>query len=128
MGSTDVVDMEKPLVSVEWQDVSVTATVLGISSTPAMPYAVYPKFDEKLPYRRGIKAPLNLAKLANMNKKIALTVAKNGNDTAEGDKTIKKCHICGRGFNKTTYLKRHILSHSKVKPYKCEICAWGNHN
>jgi len=37
----------------------------------------------------------------------------------------KHCPICKKGFTKTTYLKRHILSHSKVKPYNCDICGWG---
>ena len=37
----------------------------------------------------------------------------------------KKCHLCGKGFNKASYLKRHVLSHSSVKPYRCDICNWG---
>lgn len=36
-----------------------------------------------------------------------------------------KCHICGKSFSKATYLKRHIQSHSTVKPHKCDICGWG---
>ncbi|TRY75739.1 hypothetical protein TCAL_01652 [Tigriopus californicus] len=36
-----------------------------------------------------------------------------------------KCHFCGKSFSKATYLKRHIQSHSTVKPHKCDICGWG---
>eukprot|EP00095_Tigriopus_kingsejongensis_P008078 maker-scaffold1604_size34042-snap-gene-0.10 protein:Tk08078 transcript:maker-scaffold1604_size34042-snap-gene-0.10-mRNA-1 annotation:"oocyte zinc finger protein 6-like" len=43
----------------------------------------------------------------------------------EADGSVKSCHICGKSFSKTTYLKRHIQSHSTVKPYKCDICGWG---
>ena len=46
----------------------------------------------------------------------------NNSETPDGP---HKCHLCGKGFNKATYLKRHILSHSSVKPYKCDICNWG---
>jgi hypothetical protein len=48
-----------------------------------------------------------------------------GAAAANGGENLKHCHICGRGFSKSTYLKRHIQSHSSVKPYKCEICGWG---
>lgn len=47
---------------------------------------------------------------------------KQGLENSDGP---NKCHLCGKGFNKATYLKRHILSHSSVKPYKCDICNWG---
>ena len=39
----------------------------------------------------------------------------------------KGCHICGKVFSDTTRIKRHLLSHSKEKPFKCHICGWGFH-
>ena len=39
----------------------------------------------------------------------------------------KKCHICGKIFNDSTRIKRHLLSHSEKKPYKCSLCGWGFH-
>ena len=39
----------------------------------------------------------------------------------------KKCHICGKVFNDSTRIKRHLLSHSDKKPYKCNLCGWGFH-
>ena len=39
----------------------------------------------------------------------------------------KGCHICGKVFGDSTRIKRHLLSHSKEKPYKCHICGWGFH-
>ena len=148
MAAADVVpptppgDDNKPLVSLAWQDVTVTATVLGLGNNqPAQ--AVYPKFDEKLPYRRGIKLPTNLAKLTKPAAKLPMRNPTNMQQqqrlqqqrqhqqqpsqvqNKNGGGGVKKCHICGRGFNKATYLKRHILSHSSVKPFKCNICGWG---
>ena len=52
----------------------------------------------------------------------------NGNATvpaAPGGQKLKRCPICNAGFNKGTYLKRHIASHSQNKPHKCDICGWG---
>jgi KRAB domain-containing zinc finger protein len=37
------------------------------------------------------------------------------------------CHICGKVFGDSTRIKRHLLSHSKEKPFKCYICGWGFH-
>lgn len=53
----------------------------------------------------------------------------NGNATvpAPGGQKLKRCPICNAGFNKGTYLKRHIASHSQNKPHKCDICGWGFH-
>ena len=39
----------------------------------------------------------------------------------------KGCHICGKVFGDSTRIKRHLLSHSKEKPFKCHICGWGFH-
>ena len=39
----------------------------------------------------------------------------------------KGCHICGKVFGDSTRIKRHLLSHSKEKPFKCHLCGWGFH-
>ena len=33
-----------------------------------------------------------------------------------------KCHICTKGFVSGQKLNEHILTHAKIKPYKCEFC------
>ena len=37
-----------------------------------------------------------------------------------------QCHLCDRTFSKASYLKSHLQSHPNSKPFKCEICGWGN--
>ncbi|XP_064616878.1 PR domain zinc finger protein 4-like [Liolophura sinensis] len=34
-----------------------------------------------------------------------------------------KCEYCGRGFNSSSKLKSHVLSHLGVKPYMCAQCG-----
>lgn len=52
-----------------------------------------------------------------------------GGDSAEKrvpvNKHKLKCDKCNATFKKTTYLKRHILTHTDEKPFKCDICNWG---
>ncbi|KAJ8321439.1 hypothetical protein KUTeg_001009 [Tegillarca granosa] len=38
------------------------------------------------------------------------------------DKRNFKCKECGRGFNYNSNLKAHMVVHSGVKPFKCDIC------
>ena len=33
-----------------------------------------------------------------------------------------KCQICFKGFLSTQKLNEHILTHAKIKPFKCEFC------
>lgn len=33
-----------------------------------------------------------------------------------------KCNFCTKTFSKSRYLRRHILTHTEVKPYRCKIC------
>ena len=51
-------------------------------------------------------------------------VATNGSTTGV-EKPVQNCPICKKSFSKAAYLKRHVLSHSTVKPYKCDVCNWG---
>ena len=57
------------------------------------------------------------------SKKVPNSATNGSSNGAE--KPIKHCPICKKSFSKAAYLKRHIQSHSSVKPYKCEICNWG---
>lgn len=33
-----------------------------------------------------------------------------------------KCNFCTKTFTKSRYLRRHILTHTEVKPYRCKTC------
>lgn len=35
---------------------------------------------------------------------------------------VHQCNKCDKIFNRATHLKRHVATHSDVKPYSCEIC------
>lgn len=35
---------------------------------------------------------------------------------------VHQCNKCDKIFNRATHLKRHMATHSDVKPYGCEIC------
>lgn len=35
---------------------------------------------------------------------------------------VHQCSKCEKIFNRATHLKRHMATHSDVKPYSCEIC------
>lgn len=35
---------------------------------------------------------------------------------------VHQCNKCEKIFNRATHLKRHLATHSDVKPYSCEIC------
>ena len=37
-------------------------------------------------------------------------------------KRPKICHICQKSFKRTEHLNRHLLCHSKSKPYHCTVC------
>ena len=134
----------------------VLSDAAGNDDSPA--YAIYPEVDPAAPSSKTLyaqrkrlirsqkdKNPMTLSNLIGNSAVLGSVPASNstnGHDFAsddqegsvgpgegsQSDTPLKKCHICGRGFNKTTYLKRHILSHSSVKPYKCNICNWGKND
>ena len=146
----------KPLISLHWADVSVTAKLVSQGAPAGIVnerYAVYPQMDEKMPYRRGIKTMGIRAKMnANMPNKFhpggGRLVPHGGSHHRRGiasvapgpkqqlvshlkqrqqnqgqgqgstsmgqngtGKAMKHCHICGRGFNKATYLVRRKIKH-----------------
>lgn len=35
---------------------------------------------------------------------------------------VHKCHFCEKAFKRKSWLKRHLLSHSTMKPYSCPWC------
>ena len=35
----------------------------------------------------------------------------------------RECAICFRTFAKTEHLERHVRSHTKEKPFRCDICG-----
>lgn len=42
--------------------------------------------------------------------------------TAGTQEKVHQCNKCEKIFNRATHLKRHLATHSDVKPYSCEIC------
>ena len=45
----------KPLVSLAWSEVSVSAVLVGLVSANAFEASVFPTLDEKLPHRKAVK-------------------------------------------------------------------------
>ena len=129
---------DAPLISLHWEDVSVSVSIVGTSAQqPSKQYSVFPELDPNLPSRKDLR-PIKLGKglIGGAGGGGGGTKAAplRGNTTKSGGRgnssgaavgALKKCHICQRGFNKMSYLKRHIQSHSSVKPYQCDICGWG---
>jgi uncharacterized Zn-finger protein len=33
-----------------------------------------------------------------------------------------ECDVCGQTFNKSSRLKEHVFTHTRVKPYECHLC------
>ena len=101
---TPEIEVKAPLISLAWNDISVSLIHLDSNNdSPAI--AVYPEAD-------AVKLPHAKKMVRQQQQQVS-------------QKPLKTCHICGRGFHKATYLKRHIQSHGSVKPYKCKICGWG---
>lgn len=42
----------------------------------------------------------------------------------EGSSNKYVCHWCGRNFDRISNLKRHVLLHSGIKPFKCLYCNY----
>merc|ERR1711915_517191 len=36
-----------------------------------------------------------------------------------------QCHLCGAKFKAQKYLKKHLLSHTNIKPFTCDVCGKG---
>lgn len=34
-----------------------------------------------------------------------------------------KCHLCNAAFTKPVHVKRHMLTHTGEKKFKCDICT-----
>ncbi len=154
-GNAHQSDPNEPLVGLAWSDITVTATVVGVAANGE--YQIYPKTDEKLPHRKGVRAALHIgpkvvgskvaankggpvsmrphhgasklglsqsSRMISKNRVVVPTQQPRKGSNNGLAKNLQ-CPICQKGFTKNTYLKRHIQSHSGVKPYKCDICGWG---
>ena len=42
--------------------------------------------------------------------------------TRRREKQQRKCHECGQVFSKAEHLSRHIRSHTKERPFGCDVC------
>jgi len=36
-----------------------------------------------------------------------------------------QCHLCGAKFKAQKYLRKHLLSHTNIKPFTCDVCGKG---
>ncbi|XP_040564122.1 uncharacterized protein [Lepeophtheirus salmonis] len=144
MGAPEVTDMPAPDnlpsldlppdISLEWSGMEIRAKIIGTDNF----HRLFPNPSSKLTSniesihnrkkkkKRRLKyESCTLSSLIGEKDVISDDIsAKVSASHGDGDRT-KKCHICGKGFYKLTYLKRHILSHSNSKPIRCEICGWG---
>ena len=71
--------------------------------------------DDTSQVSEDLELPDNIDQLIDVNMLITL------------EDGSQKCHICGKVLNDSTRMKRHLLSHSDKKPYKCNLCGWGFH-
>eukprot|EP00096_Caligus_rogercresseyi_P008857 TRINITY_DN2878_c0_g1_i1.p1 TRINITY_DN2878_c0_g1~~TRINITY_DN2878_c0_g1_i1.p1 ORF type:complete len:253 (-),score=68.52 TRINITY_DN2878_c0_g1_i1:268-1026(-) len=145
MGSSEVLDMSESLssidlppdVSLEWSGMEIRAKILGTESF----YRLFPNPSSKLTSngesihnrkksitnkkrKRGKIESCTLSSIIGEKDVISMEPGSGKFGSTEGERT-KKCHICGKGFYKLVYLKRHIISHSNSKPIRCEVCGWG---
>lgn len=56
----------------------------------------------------------NIPDSAASLKKCTVIIRENGEQL--------KCNFCTKTFTKPRYLRRHILTHTEVKPYRCKMC------
>uniref|UniRef100_A0A673V665 Zinc finger protein 581 n=1 Tax=Suricata suricatta TaxID=37032 RepID=A0A673V665_SURSU len=46
-----------------------------------------------------------------------------GADGASAQKKCYSCPVCSRVFEYMSYLQRHSITHSEVKPFECDTCG-----
>uniref|UniRef100_A0A8C0AI75 Zinc finger protein 581 n=1 Tax=Bos mutus grunniens TaxID=30521 RepID=A0A8C0AI75_BOSMU len=47
----------------------------------------------------------------------------SGPDGASAQKKCYSCPVCSRVFEYMSYLQRHSITHSEVKPFECDTCG-----
>ena len=137
-------------VSLKWSNMQVKFRVVADFQTSQDEYDLFPSLDATAPSFRSLTLQKRLLKRTQVLQDNTLTgyigsssgsnsldnqsvaskesskdCKNNANSDRGENKPVKHCPICKKTFSKATYLKRHILSHSSVKPYKCDICNWG---
>lgn len=137
----------KPEIALEWNNVNITFRVVGQDlNTNHEDYKLFPILDPSAPSNRSLALQKRLQKRSQndtntLSGYIGSSSATSDNQSVAGsenssdkksstteNKPVKNCPICKKVFTKAAYLKRHIMAHSVVKPYKCEICNWGKYS
>lgn len=89
----------------------------GVFSNPEYPLSVYPVDN------RGYSDPLHVTSqhVASQQRLPAAVQPQQGQNPADPENP-HQCHLCDKSFKRKSWLKRHLLSHSSIKPFNCPWC------
>lgn len=61
---------------------------------------------------------------SNSKQRIKLEIAdKSRTKNCNGEKSVYQCTICSREFKAKNLFEGHMIAHSEIRPFECELCG-----